>query len=113
MYDLEKVLKDVKVNGVSLETFKAVNEFTGIPIKDRDFNWYHDAAFKHKLSDTEMEVYDEIFNSQYEFKSFLKTEGFMAVDKHINKWGMNSEKAEYMWSVADLDTDILYEINEE
>jgi len=112
MPDLENILKDAKENGVSLETFKVVNEFTGVPIIDRDFNWYYEVAYKHKLTDIEMKIYDEIFNSMYEFISFIKTEGFTSVDNHIDKFGMNSEEAEYMWSLADLDTNILYMVSE-
>ena len=94
---------------ITSEVLLQVNSFTDTPIIDRDFNWYRNVAYYNKLSDKEMSVYDNIFNSDTPLvvnKGYL-TKGFKSINEHLNKWGIRSEEAEYMFELAELDTHIL------
>ena len=94
---------------ITSEILLQVNSFTGTPIIDRDFDWYYGAAFRNELSNAKMEIYDNIFNSDTPLvnNEGYHTRGFNSVNDHLNKWGIRSEEAEYMFELAELDTHIL------
>jgi len=94
---------------ITSEVLLQVNSFTDTPIMDRDFVWYRGVAYYSKLSNDEMKLYDSIFNSNTTLivNDGYLTDGFIAVNNHLDKWGINSEEAEYMFELAELDTHIL------
>lgn len=101
-------VKDITISDNILKKMMSVALTLGIKIHNRDFDFYYGAAFNKKLDKDTMEKYTDIFNSVahdecHGYKYPTDTEGFKAVEKHIDKFGMNSEEAEYMYELAEID----------
>lgn len=95
---------------------KIKKQIANIPIEKRTFNDYHLMAHGG-LNESDMKAYNDIQNDE-EFKDWVKTyfqdyklwPGAVKVITHFTAMGINSEKAEFMNELPEVDAFILYKL---
>jgi len=98
--------KDISKDIIAL--MKIINNELDTPLTERGFKWYYAASHNKSLNNIAMGVYDVILNSKdYNNRSVddytNETTGLIDVNSVIDRMGMGSEQAEYMWTLADVD----------
>ena len=103
-----------KADGVVItdEELLKINSFIGIPIIDRDINWYFGIGIDVKIPEKVRKIYKRAIQLFLPLNDneVCKTEGLLSVERYIKHHIINSEKSEFMLEIAEADSAILSEL---